>query len=92
MYQSTITSWALPVARAIDDCGCSSHLVFEQAGLDVNKLHDPNARYSYKGMTKLWRLAGEITNDPCIGIKAASYWHPTTLHALGYTWMAWEHH
>ena len=53
MYQTTITSWALLVARAIDDSGHSSHLVFEKAGLDINRLRDPNARYSYQGMTRL---------------------------------------
>jgi len=88
MYQTTITSWALLVAKAISNSDHNSQEIFDRAGLDFSKLHDPNARYSYQGMTRLWRMAREVTCDPCIGIKAASYWHPTTLHALGYAWMA----
>jgi AraC-like DNA-binding protein len=39
-------------------------------------------------MQQLWRAAVELTNDPMFGIKVAGYWHPTTFHALGYSWMA----
>lgn len=88
MYLTTISSWALLVAKVIENSGHNSRDVFEKAGLDANQLRDPNARYSYQSMTRLWCLAREVTHDPCIGIKAAGYWHPTTLHALGYSWMA----
>lgn len=88
MFQTTITSWALLVARAIEDSGLDSQQIFKLAGLDPASLHDPDARYSYSGMTRLWQLATEHTGDPCIGLKAASHWHPTSMHALGYAWMA----
>lgn len=88
MYLTTISSWALLIARAIDEAGYNSNDVFKQAGLNPDKLKDPNARYTYEGMTRLWSLAAETTHDPCIGLKAAHNWHPTTLHALGYSWMA----
>lgn len=90
MYLTTISSWALIISKAIDKCGIDSHEVFKLAGLDPDMLNDPNARYTYDGMTNLWRLAAEKTGDECIGLKAAHYWHPTTLHALGYAWMASE--
>ena len=88
MYQTTISSWALLVSKAIEHQGLDSGVVFKQAGLDPLKLSNPNARYSSRGMKKLWMCAEEITGDPCIGLKAASHWHPTTLHALGFAWMA----
>lgn len=88
MYQSTITSWALMLSKAIEHEGHNSEHIFEKAGLDIVNLRDPNARYSYQGMTKLWSLAATETGDECIGIKAARFWHPTSLHALGYSWMA----
>jgi len=90
MYLTTISSWALLISKAIEKSGLNSHEVFKLAGLDPDKLNDPNARYTYEGMTNLWRLAAEKTGDDCIGLKAAQYWHPTTLHALGYAWMASE--
>lgn len=88
MYQTTLSSWALLLAKAIDHRGIDSGFVFEKAGLDPSRLSDPNFRYASSGMKKLWTIAAEITGDACIGLKAASYWHPTTLHALGYSWMA----
>jgi AraC-like DNA-binding protein len=39
-------------------------------------------------MQQLWHTAVQLTGDPLFGIKVASYWHPTTFHALGYSWMA----
>ena len=90
MYLTTISSWALLIAKAVEASGFSTADMFKQAGLDPEKLTNPNTRYTYEGMTKLWRLAAEQTADACIGLKAAHYWHPTTLHALGYSWMASE--
>ena len=88
MFPTTIASWALLAAKAIDQSGLDSRKIFIQAGLDPDKLTDANARYSFDGMTRLWKLAVEKTGDPCIGLKAAHYWHPTSMHALGYSWMA----
>lgn len=88
MYPTTISSWALLIARAIDHSGLNSREIFKQAGLDPDKLNDPNARYSYENMKHLWLLVSEKTDDACFGIKVAQFWHPTSLHALGYAWMA----
>lgn len=88
MHLTTISSMALLIAKAIDNSGLNSREVFKQAGLDPDKLGDSNARYSFEGMTRLWKLVAELTDDPCIGLKVAHYWHPTSMHALGYSWMA----
>ncbi len=88
MFPSTISSWALLVAKALESYGCDCDAVFKRAGLDPKKLRDPNARYPASGMLKLWRLAVETTDDPCFGLSVARFWHPTSLHALGYSWMA----
>ncbi len=88
MYLSTISSWALLIAKALDESGYSSQDIFKRANLDPGKLKQPNARYTYEDMTKLWRIAAETTGDPCIGLRVAEFWHPTTMHALGYSWMA----
>ncbi|MCP4408851.1 MAG: AraC family transcriptional regulator [Gammaproteobacteria bacterium] len=90
MNFTTISSWALPIWKALDASGIDAHHLFEDAGLDPHKLRDPSARYSAKRMTKLWRLAVAATADPCFGLSVEQFWHPTTLHALGYSWMASE--
>ena len=88
MRGSTITSWALMVAKALDASGHDSTEIFQQAGLDPAKLANPDARYPIDGMGRLWKLAVQTTGDPYFGFEAASFWHPTTLNALGYSWMA----
>ncbi len=49
---------------------------------------DPNARFPVEAMQRLWTLAVEVTGDPAFGLETARHLHPTTLHALGYSWMA----
>ena len=88
MRGSTITSWALLVAKALDGSGHDSASVFQRAGLDPAKLANPDARYPIEGMGRLWDIAVEMTGDPYFGFEAARFWHPTTLNALGYSWMA----
>jgi AraC-like DNA-binding protein len=88
MRGTTISSWALLVAKALEAGGHDSHAVFHRAGLDPAKLDNPDARYPVEGMGRLWRLAVQVSADPYFGLKAANYWHPTTLNALGYSWMA----
>ncbi|MDX1655152.1 MAG: AraC family transcriptional regulator [Candidatus Competibacteraceae bacterium] len=88
MYFSTLSSWVLLIKKALDSYGCDSLILFEQAGLDPRYLDDPEARYPQSGVKTLWRLAVEASGDEAFGLRAARYWHPTTLHALGFSWMA----
>ncbi len=85
---TALSSWVLLIAKAVDSYGCDSRTLFRRAGLDYDRLHDPVARFSYRAVSRLWELASEETGDPCFGLTAASFWHPTTLHALGYSWLA----
>ncbi|MGB5328599.1 MAG: AraC family transcriptional regulator [Gammaproteobacteria bacterium] len=87
-HYSALSSWVLLVAKAIDSYGFDSADLFARSGLDYSRLRDPGARFSYAGVTRLWELATQVTRDPCFGLTAANLWHPTTLHALGYSWFA----
>jgi AraC-like DNA-binding protein len=88
MLPSTLSSVVLLITKALDAEGVDSNQVLIRAGLNPAHLTDPNARYSFPAVTHLWKTAAQMTGDPCFGFKAASFWHPTTLHALGYTWLA----
>lgn len=87
-HSSALSSWVLLIARAIDSYGYDSAELFARLGLDHSRLRDPGARFSYPALTRLWMLAAKVTRDPCFGLTVASLWHPTTLHALGYSWFA----
>ncbi len=92
MHQSThfsaLSSAILLLAKGIDSYGHDSAELFAKAGLDHSKLKDPLARFSFQAVTRLWGLARDLIDDPCFGLKVASFWHPTSLHALGYSWLA----
>ena len=85
---SALSSWVLCISKAIDSYGLDSRELFSQAGLDHSRLHDPVARFSYPAVGRLWELATRLTGDSGFGLTVANYWHPTTLHALGYAWLA----
>ncbi|MGH8626752.1 MAG: AraC family transcriptional regulator [Gammaproteobacteria bacterium] len=85
---TTISSWALLIAKALGSQGHDSRAIFRRAGLDPDRLYDANARYPVAGMQRLWAHAVQATQDPCFGLRVVKFWHPTTMHALGYAWMA----
>ncbi len=88
MFPSTISSVTLLIVKALDAEGINSDEVLRKTGIDPSRLKNPNARYAYPAMTRLWKAAVEITGNECFGLKAASFTHPTTLHALGCSFVA----
>lgn len=88
MPYTNLASNALSVWRALESYGVDPAVLFERAGLDPGKLYDAEARYPDSRLYKLWQLSLEATGDPYIGLKVASYWHPSVAHALGYAWLA----
>ena len=88
MYGTTLTSWPLMVVKALEEKGIDAHALLRQTGLDPALLGDPNARYHYRRINRFYHRAVEESGDPCLGLEASRHWHPTTLHALGYAWLA----
>ena len=88
MGPSTLSSWALLIARALAKHGVDAEALFRQAKMRFDRLHDANARYPLAGIYRLWSLATEATNDPCFGLEVGESWHPTSFHALGYSALA----
>jgi len=87
-HYSALSSWVLCIAKAIDSYGYDSSELFAEAGMDHARLRDPLARFSSISLHKLWNIAGATIKDPCFGLTVASFWHPTTMYALGYSWLA----
>jgi AraC-like DNA-binding protein len=88
MHISTISSWVLLIAETLKSYGVDYRKLFREAGMDPVHLSDQNARFDFFSVTKLWDLAMEETQDPCFGLVTVNHWHPTSLHALGFSWMA----
>ncbi|HEX4446207.1 MAG TPA: AraC family transcriptional regulator [Polyangiaceae bacterium] len=82
---TSLTSWGLAIARALETRGCNAQELFARVGLDFSALDDPEARYPVRAESQLWRLAVEATGDPCFGLEVARHTSPTTFHALGFS-------
>jgi AraC-like DNA-binding protein len=62
--------------------------VFRELDLDPSVMDDPSGRYPYVAIDKLWKVLADESGDPCLGIKAARFWHPSYMGALGYSWLS----
>lgn len=85
---STIGSVAGLIARALHTYDCDPEPLFTEAGIDINELARPAARFPVSRMQHLWQLAVERTGDECFGLTAASRFQPAALHGLGLAWLA----
>ncbi|MCP3871186.1 MAG: AraC family transcriptional regulator [Gammaproteobacteria bacterium] len=88
MYSSLLASTTLVVWKALESYGLDSATLFKRAGLDPAQVENPQARYPYSAVRKLWELAIQESGDPCFALIAAQQWHPSNFHALGYAWLA----
>lgn len=88
MHCTTLTSVAAVIWRTLEAYRIDPKALFQEVGLDAELLNDANARYPADKVQALWSIAAERTEDPCFGLKTAYFWNPTSLHALGYAWMA----
>lgn len=88
LRSTSLTSTVLLMWQTLESRGLDADGLFRLAGLDPQLLHDPNARYPDRAVNRLWELVTATLDDPCIGLAVARHYHPTTLHALGFAWMA----
>jgi AraC-like DNA-binding protein len=88
LTSSTLASWVLLIARALEQRGIDPEPLFRRAGLPSSHVSDANARYPLAALQRLWHLAAAATRDPCFGLEVGRLWHPTTFQALGYAALA----
>lgn len=88
MQATSLTSGVLMMWKTLEAHGLNCRDLFEKAGLNPAKLRNPDARYPDKRIMQLWEYAIEEIKDPCLGLDLASHFHATTLHALGFAWLA----
>src|ERR1019366_1241823 len=82
---TSLSSWGLAIAKALEARGIQAPPLFALAGLDFAAVDDPDARYPVSATSLLWRLAVEATHDPSFGLEVARYTSPMTFHALGFS-------
>lgn len=82
---TTIGSYTVAVARALEASGVDSKRIFGALGIALDLTTDPMTRLPTSTMTRLFRTCVEVTNNPYFGLTVAKHIHLTHLHALGYS-------
>jgi len=62
--------------------------VFNEVGISYNLIKKAGERVSLDIMDRVWEEAAKVIEDPCFGLAAPQFWHPSHLNALGYGWLA----
>ena len=85
---STLGSVAALVEQTRRHYQCEPAVLFLKAGINIEHINDPPARFPLTRMQKLWRYAADETGDPCFGLTAGELLQPAALHGLGLAWLA----
>jgi AraC-like DNA-binding protein len=85
LQPTTIGSYTVAIARALDASGVDSKRIFSAMGIPPGLSTDPMTRLPAATMTRLFRACVDVTNNPYFGLTVAKHIHLTHLHALGYS-------
>lgn len=85
LQPSTIGSYTVAIARALDASGVDSKRIFNAIGIPLALSTDPMTRLPAATMTRLYRACVDVTNNPYFGLVVAKHIHLTHMHALGYS-------
>ncbi|WP_242486418.1 AraC family transcriptional regulator [Pseudomonas sp. TH03] len=85
LQPTTIGSYTVAIARALDASGVDSKRIFTAIGIPLDVSTDPMTRLPAATMNKLYRACVDVTNNPYFGLTVAKHIHLTHLHALGYS-------
>jgi len=81
----TIGSYAIAVAKALDERGVDSSAILRKAGIEHTLRNDPLDRLPHTTITRLFELSVEATGDPYFGLSVARSMQASNIHALGYS-------
>jgi len=81
---TTIGSWALLIAKAIESYGLDCHAIFSKSEIDLKAIQaNPEVRLPVKKMAVLWQLAVQESKDECFALRLTKYFQPNTYSAVG---------
>ena len=85
---TTLASAAGMLWKVIESYNKDPEPYFRKAHIDPRLINDPSARFSLTAMDNVYQELYQQVDDPCMGLKLASVWHPSHLASLGYAWLA----
>lgn len=79
------------IADALKAEGLDVAALFDDAGLDMAALTDPDSRFPTEGVSRLWQLAVTRSGDPAIGVANSNIARPASFDVVAYTMMSSPH-
>jgi AraC-like DNA-binding protein len=80
---TTLAITLAPLKEALQSYGVDFGALAREAGLDVELLARPNARFPAARIQRLWGLAVARVGDPLFGIRVGEQARPGIFHAVG---------
>lgn len=74
--------------KIIESYGHDPRNIFSRVGLTREMMFKQGARVPHQTVEHLWNETTTLIKDPCLGLRAAKFWHPSYFNALGYAWLA----
>ena len=78
-----LLAWRLLEFYGIEPGECFNH-----PDCSREQLEDPTTRIERARSESIWHCVQSVIKDPCGGLNAANFWHPSTFGVLGYAMMA----
>ncbi len=85
--RTTSASWVRGIAEKLKASGLDVQALFDEAGLDMAALHDPDTRYATEKISLLWELAAARSGNPLIGLAMPHLMQPAGFDVLAYAMM-----
>jgi hypothetical protein len=80
--------WVKGVAETLGAAGLDIPALFEQAGLELAALNDPDARFPTENISLLWQLAVTRSGNPAIGLANSNVVKPGSFDVVAYAMMS----
>ncbi|MGB5882783.1 MAG: AraC family transcriptional regulator [Desulfobulbales bacterium] len=74
--------------KTLEAYGLDPEPIFLVEDITREMIMKPGTRISYKKSQNLWGKLSNLIKDPCFGLRAGQYWHPSHFNALGFAWLA----
>ena len=80
--------WVKGVVDTLEAVGLDVPALFEEAGLELAALNDPDARYPTENISLLWELAVTRSDNPAIGLANSKMVKPASFDVVAYAMMS----
>lgn len=81
---TSISAWAVALARALDSNGINSQAVFREAGIDLEQALSPYTRFPVARMQNVWKHAAERLEQDNFGLNVAAQLTPASFYGLSF--------